>query len=93
MTVVSDSEILSAIPEMARRTGVFGEPAGAAAFAGFRRMAREGRMGRDEKVAVVVTGNGLKDIDSAKKAVGTPMVSAPDLEDFNRQLERSGLQC
>jgi threonine synthase len=56
-------------------------------------MAREGRMGRDEKVAVVVTGNGLKDIDSAKKAVGTPMVSAPDLEDFNRQLERSGLQC
>lgn len=93
MTVVSDSEILSAIPEMARRTGVFGEPAGAAAFAGFRRMAREGRIGRDEKVAVVVTGNGLKDIDSAKKAVGTPMVSAPDLEDFNRQLERSGLQC
>ena len=93
MTVVSDVDILSAIPEMARKTGVFGEPAGAAAFAGFRSMAREGLIGRDERVAVVVTGNGLKDIDSAKKAVGTPMTSAPDLDDFNTQLERSGLQC
>jgi len=93
MTVVSDVDILSAIPEMARKTGVFGEPAGAAAFAGFRSMAREGLIGRDERVAVVVTGNGLKDIDSAKKAVGMPMTSAPDLDDFNTQLERSGLQC
>ncbi|MDI9371205.1 MAG: threonine synthase [Synergistaceae bacterium] len=93
MAVVSDADILSAIPEMARRTGVFGEPAGSAAYAGFRQMARAGRIGRDEKVAVVVTGNGLKDIESAKKAVGAPMVSAPDLDDFNRQLERSGLQC
>ena len=93
MAVVSDVDILSAIPEMARKTGVFGEPAGAAAFAGFRSMAREGLIGREERVAVVVTGNGLKDIDSAKKAVGTPMTSAPDLDDFNTQLERSGLQC
>ncbi len=46
MVAVSDAEILSAIPELARKTGVFGEPAGAAAFAGFRKMAGEGRLGR-----------------------------------------------
>ncbi|HRV98404.1 MAG TPA: threonine synthase, partial [Aminobacteriaceae bacterium] len=60
MVAVSDEEILSAIPELARKTGVFGEPAGAAAFAGFRKMAKEGLLGRGERIAVVVTGNGLK---------------------------------
>jgi threonine synthase len=79
---VSDAEILSAIPELARSVGVFGEPAGAAAFAGFRKMAAEGRLAADESVAIVVTGNGLKDIESARKSVGSPIVADPDLDDF-----------
>ncbi len=93
MVSVSDEEILSAIPELARKTGVFGEPAGAAAFAGFRKMAGEGKLGKDERVAVVVTGNGLKDIESARKSVGAPIVSEPSIESFSVQLERSGFQC
>ncbi len=93
MVTVSDEEILSAIPELARKTGVFGEPAGAAAFAGFRKMAKEGLLGRGERVAVVVTGNGLKDIESARKSVGAPMLVEPTIEDFSGQLERSGFPC
>lgn len=93
MVAVSDEEILSAIPELARKTGVFGEPAGAAAFAGFRKMAGEGLLGRGERVAVVVTGNGLKDIENARKSVGVPMLVEPTIEDFSGQLERSGFPC
>ncbi len=93
MVTVSDEEILSAIPELARKTGVFGEPAGAAAFAGFRKMAGEGLLGRGERVAVVVTGNGLKDIENARKSVGVPMLVEPTIEDFSGQLERSGFPC
>ena len=93
MVAVSDDEILSAIPELARKSGVFGEPAGAAAFAGFRKMAREGMLGRKERIAVVVTGSGLKDIDSARKAVGAPMVVGASLEEFSKNLERSGFPC
>ncbi len=93
MVTVSDEEILSAIPELARKTGVFGEPAGAAAFAGFRKMAGEGLLGRGERVAVVVTGNGLKDIENARKSVGVPMLVEPTIEDFSGQLERSGCPC
>ncbi len=93
MVAVSDEEILSAIPELARKTGVFGEPAGAAAFAGFRKMAKEGLLGRGERIAVVVTGNGLKDIESARKSVGAPMLVEPAIEDFSGQLERSGFPC
>ncbi len=93
MVTVSDEEILSAIPELARKTGVFGEPAGTAAFAGFRKMAGEGLLGRGERVAVVVTGNGLKDIENARKSVGVPMLVEPTIEDFSGQLERSGFPC
>ena len=81
---VSDSEILSAIPELARSSGVFGEPAGVTGFAGFRKMAMAGETGPDETIAVVVTGNGLKDIESAKRSVGQAFSCAPDLEEFSR---------
>ena len=81
---VSDNEILSAIPELARSSGVFGEPAGVTGFAGFRKMALAGEIGRDETIAVVVTGNGLKDIESAKRSVGQALSCAPDIEEFSR---------
>ncbi len=81
---VSDDEILSAIPELARSSGVFGEPAGVAGFAGFRKMALAGETAPDETVAIVVTGNGLKDIESAKISVGKPLSCAPDIKEFSR---------
>ncbi len=93
MVTVTDEEILSAIPELARKSGVFGEPAGAAAFAGFRKMARKGMLERKERIAVVVTGSGLKDIESARKTVGAPMIVEASLEEFSNNLERSGFSC
>lgn len=77
---VTDEEILSAIPELARKSGVFGEPAGVTAFAGFKKMAEAGLLDKGERVAAVVTGNGLKDIESAKKAVGKALTCPPDVE-------------
>lgn len=79
---VSDSEILSAMPELARKSGIFGEPAGVTGYAGFKKMAVSGQLSRDERVAVVVTGNGLKDADSATKSVGEAVTCAPDMEEF-----------
>ena len=81
---VTDNEILSAIPELARSSGVFGEPAGVTGFAGFRKMALSGEIGSGETIAVVVTGNGLKDIESAKRSVGQAFSCAPDIEEFSR---------
>ncbi|HPI98088.1 MAG TPA: pyridoxal-phosphate dependent enzyme, partial [Synergistales bacterium] len=81
---VSDQDILDAIPELARETGVFGEPAGVTGFAGFRKMAERGEIGRDQRIAFIVTGNGLKDIASAQKAVGDPFVVDPDLDELEK---------
>jgi threonine synthase len=88
---VSDEEILAAIPSLARGCGVFAEPAGAAAYAGLLKALDEGRVRPDERIVVLVTGSGLKDVPSAMKSmeqIGTrPYHVAPDLEDVKRVLE------
>jgi threonine synthase len=66
---VSDNEILEAVPALARGCGVFAEPAGATAFAGLVKAVNNGLVSPDEKIVVLNTGNGLKDITSAMKSV------------------------
>lgn len=69
---VSDDEILSAMRVLASGSGVFGEPAGVAAFAGLRTAIAAGTVSRNDHVLQVVTGNGLKDARAAFTAVGEP---------------------
>lgn len=87
---VTDDEILSAIPKMAQGSGVFGEPAGAAAFAGLVKAVDSSLVSFDDRVVVLNTGNGLKDVAGAMKAVelvGTkPLFVDPDMEDLKRKL-------
>lgn len=66
---VSDQEILEAIPLIARKTGVFAEPAGATTLAGVMKAKKEGLIEDGKTLVIVNTGNGLKDIVSAKKSV------------------------
>jgi threonine synthase len=75
---VSDEAILAAIGEVARGAGVFGEPAAVAAWAGLREAARQGRIDPAWSIVVLNTGNGLKDIASAMKAVREPRVIPAD---------------
>ncbi len=81
---VSDDEIIAAIPELARVTGVFAEPAAAAAFAGFKAMCANSLIRSDERVLLMLTGNGLKDIDSARRAVKEPARVRPDIDELSR---------
>jgi len=77
---VDDAEILAAMRTLARRAGVFAEPAGAAGFAGLRRLVEGGAIGEGEETAVLVTGNGLKDVAGARRAAdGEPTVIPPTL--------------
>lgn len=85
---VSDEEIVAAIPLLARGCGVFAEPAAAAAYAGLVKAVGEGLVASDERVVVLATGSGLKDIATAIKSVGEPVVVAPDLADVRRAMER-----
>jgi threonine synthase len=81
---VSDEEILAAIPLLARAAGVFAEPAASAAYAGLLKCAQEGLFGPDERIAVLITGNGLKDVASAKRSVGQAHRIKPVLAEVSR---------
>jgi threonine synthase len=82
--ILEDEEILTAIPDLARGTGVFAEPAGAAAYAGLVKAVDQGLVSRHEKIVVLNTGSGLKDVAGAMQAValvGTkPFRVAPEIE-------------
>ncbi len=84
---VSDDEILAAQSRMARATGVFGEPAGVTALAGVIKMKEAGELDPDERIVALVTGHGLKDIESAMKGVdASPTMVKPDIEDIAAKL-------
>jgi threonine synthase len=84
---VSDQEILDAIPVIARNTGVFSEPAAAASYAGLVKAVERGMVDPDERVVLLLTGSGLKDIASAMKTVPEPPVVEPSLEAVKRIVE------
>jgi threonine synthase len=90
---VSDDEILAAIPLLARSTGVFAEPAGAAAYAGLIRAVAEGLVDKKERIVVLNTGSGLKDINSTMTAVEMAGVQAhridPNLDAVKQILHTS----
>ncbi len=81
---VADNDILAAIPELARCTGVFAEPAGAAAYAGLLKAVDQQLVSGNETIVVLNTGNGLKDVAGAMQAVelvGTqPFRVDPDIK-------------
>ncbi len=70
---VSDASILEALVEVPRRSGVFGEPAGVAAAAGVRAAVQDGLIDAGASVALLITGNGLKDTATALQVAGAPI--------------------
>ncbi|MCK4546844.1 MAG: threonine synthase [Candidatus Eisenbacteria sp.] len=90
---VPDEEILDAMRTLGRSTGIFGEPAGVTGFAGLRQALRDGLVRSDERVVVLITGNGLKDVDSALKAVGEPPRAKPDLDEIRKVVEEHYPEC
>lgn len=62
---VSDEQILSAQAFLAAKEGIFVEPASAAGVAGLLAKRERGEVPTGVRIAITVTGNGLKDIDTA----------------------------
>jgi threonine synthase len=78
--LVSEDAILDAIPRLAAATAVFAEPAAAIALAGLEIALSEGLVARNERVVLLVTGTGLKDVPSAARRVRVPEPVTPTLE-------------
>lgn len=83
---VPDQEILNGIGEMARFSGVFAEPAAATTWACIKKAVNEGIVNRDEKIVCISTGNGLKDVAAARRAVQSPCSIEPTVDAAEKAL-------
>mgnify|MGYP000601476542 CR=1 FL=1 len=62
---VSDESILLNQKEFNKATGILCEPSSAATYAGYKNLLLENKL-KDKSVLLLITGNGLKDIESLK---------------------------
>ncbi|MDE3192188.1 MAG: threonine synthase [Chloroflexota bacterium] len=79
--IVTDDEILDAYRFLAGCEGVFCEPASAASVAGLRQRAKRRALDGVERVVCVLTGNGLKDPDTARSLSPSLSEVAPTAAD------------
>lgn len=89
---VSDDHILRSIPVIAAGSGVFAEPAAAAAYAGVEAAVEQGLIGSDDRVVVISTGSGLKDVPSVLAGVSAtgaePIRVPPSLGALETAMDR-----
>ena len=84
---VTDREILDAYRLLAKREGIFCEPASAASVAGIIKLHRKGLDLRDLRVVCIITGSGLKDPELAVRFIGTGVKEvSSDLEEVEAAL-------
>ncbi|KAB2332906.1 threonine synthase [Cytobacillus gottheilii] len=79
---VSDEEILSMYRKLASTEGIFAEPASCASLAGVYKQLRNGEIAHKTQIVAVLTGNGLKDPDTAMTASLIQPVHLPNDEDI-----------
>lgn len=75
---VTDDEILEAYQLMTSKEGIFSEPASNASIAGLIKLHRQGKLEKGQKVVAVLTGNGLKDPDTAIGLLENPIQALPN---------------
>ena len=81
----SDAEIFEALDLLGATEGVLAEPAAGATIAGTIKLANEGKLGPDDTVVAIVSGNGYKTLDEHPDKPWPELV-APELEPMERTL-------
>lgn len=77
---VTDEEIMSAASSLARNTGIFAEPAAAAAMAGMIKYAKGVDTNKMNPMLVLSTGSGLKDTKTPLQSISLPQPIDPNIE-------------
>ncbi|MDX6705255.1 MAG: threonine synthase [Solirubrobacteraceae bacterium] len=85
---VSDQQIRDGIRLLAETTGVFTETAGGVTTAVLQQLAERGDIGPDERVVLVITGEGLKTLDAVRNSFEDYEVD-PTIESFEEAFAES----
>jgi threonine synthase len=82
---VSDDEVREGIRLLAETTGIFTETAGGVTTATLRKLAERGDIGPEERVVLVITGEGLKTLDAVRGSFETHEIE-PTVASFEAEL-------
>ncbi|HEX6289495.1 MAG TPA: pyridoxal-phosphate dependent enzyme, partial [Herpetosiphonaceae bacterium] len=85
---VDEQMILTAARLVAQHTGLFVEPASAVAFAGLISLVEHRQISSGDRIVVVSTGTGLKDVQAVLRADPQPVPIQPTLEAVRDTLQR-----
>jgi threonine synthase len=88
MVAVPDEEILESMKLLAETEGIFAESSGVTCLAGLKKLVEDRRVDPGQKIVLLVTGNGLKDVGNALKVAGTVISVEPKLDHVLRELSR-----
>jgi threonine synthase len=77
---VSDAEILEASVQLSHLTGIFSEPAAAAAYAGLLKYQGKSLIPARSKNVVLLTGSGLKDLSAVQSSIHMPDPVEPRIQ-------------
>jgi threonine synthase len=88
---VTDDEIRAGIKLLAETTGVFTETAGGVTTATLAKLAERGEIDVDERVVLVITGEGLKTLDAVRGSFETHTIE-PSVEAFDAGVPQSQSQ-
>jgi threonine synthase len=89
---VNDDEIRAGIRLLAETTGIFTETAGGTTTAVLAKLAERGDIDPDERVVVVITGEGLKTLDAVKDTFEAYEI-APSYDEFVEQVEAAEVRA
>lgn len=81
---VSDDEILEASQILSKNTGIFTEPAAATAFAGLLSYHAKNLLEYSSKNIVLLTGTGLKDLESVHQLLNIPKSIEPNVMNLRK---------
>lgn len=81
---VSDNAILEASVILSRNTGIFSELAAATSFAGLLKYSEENKLDKNSINVVLLTGSGLKDINSVQKILNIPEAIQPTIDNLKK---------
>jgi threonine synthase len=85
---VTDDEIVEGMKFLAETEGIFAETAGGVVIASLRRLAAQGRFGRDEVVVAFITGAGLKTQEAVLDKLTPPLHVEPHVSSFEEAMAR-----
>jgi threonine synthase len=83
---VSDAEIVEGIKLLARTEGIFAETAGGVTIATLAKLAAAGVIRPDERTVAIVSGHGLKTVESLAGHVGPSHTIPASLDAFDEAL-------